>query len=63
MKKLCLNKETLLPLSQSPEGLQQIVGGKLAPITFYPACGTGCVCATGVSCGIACVYTVDCAIG
>jgi hypothetical protein len=55
MKKLRLNKETLLPLGQNAAHLNQIqAGAKIIGLTVFPECGTGCGCATGYTCGIVC---------
>jgi hypothetical protein len=52
IKKLGLNKQTISNLEQLKGGIDTAGG-----ITYQPLCATGCVCATGASCGIACVNT------
>lgn len=60
MKKLHLNKETLISLSRD---LTQVQAGRPdPPDTFHQDCGTGCGCATGYTCGFVCDPSViDCA--
>ncbi len=53
MKKLNLNKETLMPLGQTLNQVQ--AGVKLTtPATLFPECATGCGCLTYYTCGIVC---------
>jgi hypothetical protein len=52
--KLQFSKTVISNLVQLKGGIDTAGG-----ITFQPLCATGCVCATGASCGIRCVPEFD----